>query len=166
VAILDGDAVARRHSPVVRSVDRFAPLSVGNGRFAFTVDATGLQTLADYYGERSGAGRYRGIPLGTQSEWGWHTAPNPRGYSIETFPLTRIETHGRPIDYLVGDRERDPSARWLYGNPHRLQLGWLKFDFGDGPVSAETIESVDQILDLGEGVIRSRFAYRGLPVSV
>ena len=56
MAILDGDAVARRHSPVVRSVDRFAPLSVGNGRFAFTVDATGLQTLADYYGERSGAG--------------------------------------------------------------------------------------------------------------
>src|SRR4051812_40833439 len=67
-AAIDRRARVDRHAPVIRAVDPLAPLSVGNGRFAFTVDVTGLQSLPDAYKE---------IPLATQAEWGWHTFANP-----------------------------------------------------------------------------------------
>ena len=56
-------------------MDTLSSLSVGNGRFAFTVDATGLQSFPDVYA--------KGVPLGTQSEWGWHSFPNTNGYTEE-----------------------------------------------------------------------------------
>ena len=40
-AKVDRRARLARHSPVVRVFDSFSALSVGNGGFAFTVDATG-----------------------------------------------------------------------------------------------------------------------------
>src|SRR5688572_14290463 len=64
--VVDRRARVARHSPVVRVFDSFSALSVGNGSFAFTADATGLQTFADDYKE---------IPLATQAEWGWHSYP-------------------------------------------------------------------------------------------
>src|SRR5690606_7396964 len=53
---LDRRALVARHAPVVRAVDPFAPLSLGNGAFAFTADVTGLQSFPDAYAE---------IPLAT-----------------------------------------------------------------------------------------------------
>ena len=67
---IDRRARVARHSPVVRSVDPTATLSVGNGRFVFTADATGLQSFPETYAE---------LPLATQAEWGWHSFPNPQG---------------------------------------------------------------------------------------
>src|SRR5690606_4990421 len=64
---IDRRARVARHSPVVRSVDPRATLSVGNGRFVFTADVTGLQSFPD---------RYEELPLATQAEWGWHSFPN------------------------------------------------------------------------------------------
>ena len=37
-----------RHNPVLRTVDRLNPLSVGNGHFAVTVDVTGPSTPGTY----------------------------------------------------------------------------------------------------------------------
>ena len=51
-----------RNNPVNTTADTLASLSVGNGKFAFTTDITGLQTFPEHYS--------RGVPLGTQSEWG------------------------------------------------------------------------------------------------
>jgi hypothetical protein len=39
---------------------------------AFTVDATGLQTFPEAFEKTT--------PLGTLSDWGWHTSPNPNGW--------------------------------------------------------------------------------------
>ena len=39
-----------------------SPTQVGNGKFAFAFDRTGLQTLA---------------PQNTLSDWGWHSTPPP-----------------------------------------------------------------------------------------
>src|SRR5262245_28588028 len=72
---IDRHAVVTRHNPVLREFDVESPLSVGNGQFAFTVDATGLQTFPEAF-EKT-------IPLGTLSQWGWHTAPNPNEWIIE-----------------------------------------------------------------------------------
>jgi hypothetical protein len=46
-AQVDRRARLARHAPVVRTFESFSALSVGNGAFAFTADATGLQTFPD-----------------------------------------------------------------------------------------------------------------------
>ena len=46
---IDREALVRRHMPVVTHLDVEAPLTVGNGEFAFTADATGLQTFPELY---------------------------------------------------------------------------------------------------------------------
>src|SRR5271167_2068945 len=74
---IDRHALVTRHNVELRQFDVNNPLSVGNGEFAFTVDATGLQTFPEAF-EKT-------IPLGTLSDWGWHTSPNPNGWSIDTF---------------------------------------------------------------------------------
>ena len=66
--------LVQRHTIVNTTFDTLSSLSVGNGRFCFTVDATGLQSFPEYYA--------KGVPLGTQSEWGWHSFPNPENYSF------------------------------------------------------------------------------------
>jgi len=73
---IDRRALVTRHHPILRALDPESPPSVGNGEFAFTADVTGLQTFAEAYEET--------IPLGTMAQWGWHTAPNPHGWSIDT----------------------------------------------------------------------------------
>lgn len=65
-------AVVQRHTVVLTKADTLASLSVGNGSFCFTADITGLQTFPDEYA--------KGIPLGTQSEWGWHSFSNNENY--------------------------------------------------------------------------------------
>ena len=74
---IDRHALVIRHNVVLHRFDADNPLTVGNGGFAFTVDATGLQTFPEAFGHT--------IPLGTLSDWGWHTAPNPNHWSIDRF---------------------------------------------------------------------------------
>jgi hypothetical protein len=77
VAPVDRHALVRRHNVVLTNFDAANPLSVGNGEFAFTVDVTGLQTFPEAFVQTT--------PLGTLSDWGWHTIPNTHGWSIDTF---------------------------------------------------------------------------------
>lgn len=60
VGKIDRYALVKRNSPLVTEVEELSALSVGNGNFAVTVDATGLQTFPDFYA--------KGMPLGTQSQ--------------------------------------------------------------------------------------------------
>jgi hypothetical protein len=66
--VINRQAVVQRHNVHINKIDSLSSLTVGNGNFAFTVDATGMQSFPDVY-----AG---GVPLGTQSVWGWHSFPN------------------------------------------------------------------------------------------
>jgi hypothetical protein len=159
---IDRRAVVARHQPVLRAFHTESPLSVGNGELAFTADVTGLQTFAEAYDDT--------IPLGTLSEWGWHTSPNPQGWSIDRFAFTELESHGRRIGYadVPGDR-RTPEIEWLRTNPHRLHLGRIGFRLSlrDGrPATAKDLADVEQVLDLWNGVLRSRFRLEGEPVEV
>lgn len=72
---IDRYKLVTRNNPSVTAVDSLASLSVGNGEFAFTTDITGLQTFPEVYKS--------GVPLGTQSQWGWHSFANPDGYKPE-----------------------------------------------------------------------------------
>jgi hypothetical protein len=49
-------AVVSRHNVQVSSFDSLQSLTVGNGAFAFTVDATGLQTFPQRYQKRRATG--------------------------------------------------------------------------------------------------------------
>jgi protein-glucosylgalactosylhydroxylysine glucosidase len=42
---IDRKALVQRHNVKLNKADTLASLTVGNGSFAFTVDATGLQTF-------------------------------------------------------------------------------------------------------------------------
>ena len=155
---IDRRALVGRHHPVLHRLDPESPLSVGNGELAFTADVTGLQTFAEAYEAT--------IPLGTLSQWGWHTWPNAEGWSIERFRFTEYPSQGgRAVGYadIPGDR-RTPEVAWLRANPHRLHLGRIGFRLAmaDGrPARAEDLEDVEQTLDLWDGVLRSRFRLEG-----
>lgn len=159
---IDRHALVTRHNVVLRRFDTESPLSVGNGGFAFTVDATGLQTFADAFEQT--------IPLGTLSDWGWHRWPNPEGWSIERFSFNAFDSHGRKVGYadIPGDT-RTAEIQWLRANPHRLHLGRLGFDFGTRDSRQATpadLSQIEQTLDLWSGEIVSRFTFDNQPVEV
>ena len=56
---IDRHALVMRNNPHVTKIDSLHSLTVGNGRFAFTADATGLQTFPEYYKEGLSLGTYR-----------------------------------------------------------------------------------------------------------
>ncbi len=145
---IDRRALVARHHPVVRAVDPFSVLSVGNGRFVFTADITGLQTFPDTYTD---------IPLATQSEWGWHTFPNPEGYTMAD-AQTPYDTYGRAVPYA--DQHFSEAGQWLRQSPHRLSLARLGFDLrrADGTAAtASDLHDMEQHLDLWSGLLTSRF---------
>ncbi|HMB92084.1 MAG TPA: hypothetical protein VKP65_14625 [Rhodothermales bacterium] len=145
---IDRQALVMRHAPIIRRVDPFAALSLGNGGFAFTADVTGLQTFPDAYQE---------IPLATQAEWGWHTFPNPANYQLGD-TLTLYDAHGRPVSYA--DQQTSPAGQWLRQNPHRLSLARIGFDLrrsNGTPATAADLHDIEQRLDLWTGTLVSRF---------
>src|SRR5689334_16249258 len=146
---VDRRARVARHSPVVRVFESFSALSVGNGAFAFTVDATGLQTFPEDYKE---------LPLATQAEWGWHSFANTGDYK-DADALDMYDAHGRQVPYLSG--QNGPAGKYLRENPQRLSLGRIGFDLRrrDGSVvRSSDLGNVEQRLDLWTGTIESRFS--------
>ncbi len=155
---IDRLALVQRHNPIVQKADRLSTLSVGNGAFAFGADITGLQTFADFY--------EKGIPLCTQSYWGWHTFPNPNQYHLEQ-SMVDFDTYGRMVKYPT--QMKDEAGQWLRSNPHRLGLGRVGLDLitsDQSPLAIEDITSIDQKLDLWSGLLTSRFVLEGVPVQV
>lgn len=155
---IDRYALVKRNSPLVTEVEELSALSVGNGNFAVTVDATGLQTFPDFYA--------KGMPLGTQSQWGWHSFPNPENFRFEE-TLKDYDFRGKPEPYSVqfGEpgRSKD-AANWFRVNPHRLHLGYVGFE-AEG-LRPSDIQDPHQELDLWNGTIRSRFVLNGDSVAV
>ncbi len=152
---IDRQALVERNTPRVSSIDPLSSLSVGNGGFAFTVDATGLQTFPETYS--------LGVPLGTQSQWGWHSFPNPQGLrpeeSLREYDFGRGKTEVYSVQFKEKGRNRDASD-WFRANPHRLHLGIIGLDLGDGADPAK-VANVSQALDMWRGEISSSFDYGG-----
>ena len=160
---IDRFSLVTRHNIENSVIDSLNSLSVGNGRFALTVDITGLQTFPDFYS--------RGIPLGTMSEWGWHTGRNPENYQLSDVYKT-YNVHGRNVDYIhqfradEGDR-KVAASNWLRANPHRIHLGMIGLQIlkEDGTeITISDIKDPVQKLNLWTGEIDSRFLIEGVPV--
>lgn len=160
---IDRFSLVNRHNIEIKKVDSLNSLSVGNGKFAFTVDITGLQTFPEYY--------EKGIPLGTMADWGWHSAINSKGYSLEQVYKT-WNVNGRNIAYVhrYSDRRdtlRFPASEWLRENPHKIHLGMIGLDFpADNAKNINLIKNPIQQLTLWKGKIESRFNVGGNQVEV
>ncbi|HYO10131.1 MAG TPA: hypothetical protein VER17_14270 [Tepidisphaeraceae bacterium] len=157
-APIDRRALVARHDVVVRKLDPFSPLTVGNGEFAFTADVTGLQTFPAAY--------EKGIRLGTQAQWAWHTSPATQ--PVDRSGATKmIDTHGRPVPYTP--IQKTPAGEYFRANPHRYDLGQigLRLTRSDGSAAtADDLKNIDQRLDLWSGTITSKFEFDGQPVTV
>lgn len=160
---IDRKSLVQRHNVVVNKADPLASLTLGNGKFAFTVDVTGLQSFPlDYQ---------KGVPLGTQSEWGWHSFIDTIGYKREE-AIKPYQLNGREITYTVqwnAPERTKGAANWFRQNPHRLQLGNLGFELRkkDGtPALLSDIRNINQVLDLWTGEIRTKFTLENIPVEV
>ncbi len=158
---IDRKALVTRHNVNITAIDTLASLSVGNGSFAFTVDATGLQSFPETY--------QNGVPLGTQSEWGWDSYKNTEHYKFSE-TLKEVEQYGRKITYSTQIKEperKKDAVNWFRQNPHLLQLGNLGFEITkkDGTLAkAEDIQAINQTLNLWTGEIESSFSIEGIPV--
>ncbi len=154
---IDRRALVNRNNPHITDIDTLASLSAGNGEFAVTVDVTGLQSFPEFYSH--------GVPLGTQSQWGWHSFPNPDDLRFEETLKDYDFGRGRPEPYAAEFKEpgrNKDAAVWYRVNPHRLHLGALGF----ADLRPEDITEVDQTLDMWNGRIESRFKVSGTPVEV
>ncbi|MBC6698606.1 hypothetical protein H8B14_10795 [Hymenobacter sp. BT190] len=161
-APINRQAVVERHKVRLTSTDSLSALSVGNGAFAYTVDVTGLQTFPAHY--------EKGVPLGTQSEWGWHSFPNPKGYQFEQ-SLRDYDLNGRKISYAVQRKEpaNKDAVDYLRANPHRLQLGNLGFVLtkrNGQPATIQDLRDIQQELNPWTGEIKSHFTLEGTAVDV
>jgi hypothetical protein len=160
---INRQALVQRHNITIRTIDTLGSLSIGNGAFAFTLDITGLQTFPSYY--------KKGVPLGTQSEWGWHSFPNIQNYN-EQEALKTYHLEGKDISYAV--QSKDPlrakeAADYFRINQHRLQLGniGLEIKKKNGElINVSDVEKVEQHLDMWTGKISSHFLIEGIPVDV
>jgi hypothetical protein len=162
-ATIDRQAVVSRHNVQLDAADTLNSLSLGNGRFAMTMDVTGLQTFSEAY--------QHGVPLGTQSEWGWHRFPSEENYRIEE-TLKPLASHGRMIPYA---RQWPSGTRaWAAGNslrqnPHRIHLanvGWHILTQAGAPIALTDVTHIEQTLKPYQGELVSTFEIEGEAVAV
>ena len=155
--------LVERHTIVNTTADTLSSLSVGNGTFAFTVDVTGLQSFPDAYA--------KGIPLGTQSEWGWHNFPNTQNYKEEE-TLKNYHLNGRDVKYAVqwnNPEQNKNASNYFRQNLHRLQLANIGLEIikKDGSLfNLEDVKNIHQELNMWTGEIHSRFTVEAVPVEV
>ncbi len=160
---IDRYALVSRNNVKLSTADTLAALSVGNGNFAFTADISGLQSFPENY--------ERGISLGTQSQWGWHSFPNEGDYVIDDVAVEyeTCNNHRFPIAIQHKEGRALEATNWLRQNPHRLHLGIVGLvlikENGEEAV-LEDLKAIDQELDLWTGTLTSRYEVDGQPVEV
>jgi hypothetical protein len=158
---IDRRGLVHRHNPWGTQFDPFFALSVGNGEFAFTADATGLQTFS--------AECENQFPLCTTSHWAWHSTPLPAGLDPKNFRYKDYDTYGRPVGYATDSTGQEALFNWLRENPHRFHLGQIGFELkksNGSPAVPGDLKNIRQTLDLWNGLLNSLFEFEGQPVHV
>jgi protein-glucosylgalactosylhydroxylysine glucosidase len=159
---IDRHALVTRHNLEIHELDPMGSLAVGNGEFAFNFDVTGLQSFPEYY--------VKTMPVGILSTWGWHSFPNPDGYTLDRFPMKSIPKYGRQFVFPAASTSHPtPAAEYLRGNPHRFGLARIGLEMrrADGSSAAITdLKDIDERLDLWTGIASSSFTLDSTPVHV
>lgn len=151
---IDREAVVKRHRVCTTGTLLKSPAQVGNGKFAFGMDITGLQTF---------------VPFNTLSDWSWHSFPLPEGMRAEDYRPVAVETHGKKIAYELRNPDQPELSEWLTKNPHRYNLGRIGFRLlrEDGTEAREIdLGNARQEIDLWTGVVYSCFELNRKEVKV
>ena len=101
-------SVVERHSPHFTEWDAFSPLSVGNGEYCYTADLTGTQTFDGFH--------QSGIPLLTEAQWAWHTAPYSNEQPVFDGSQFKLEEHRngeRNVPYVTSNDGQQAPCRFL-----------------------------------------------------
>ena len=152
---IDRQAVVQRHNPQTQTFDPQSPFTLGNGRFAFTADVTGLQSFPTIYFDQ-------GIPLETKARWAWHSRKNPDNFSLSDTYEEYSAYDGR-VNFPTN--MNSAAGQWLRQNPHDLPLARVGFSL-DGKPLTEIPGNINQTLDLWQGRLASHYEIDGKPVSV
>lgn len=140
-------------NPHLTDINPQSPLSVGNGRFCYTADITGMQTLYEEYSAET--------PLCTMAEWGWHTkkADNKKGfYTLDDVRMTPYNYCKRTVTYPRVKYEGNEAAYdWVRQNPHKFNLAKIGLYFHNEPIQADSIYCINQTLDITTGILKSIF---------
>lgn len=140
-------------NPHLTDINPQSPLSVGNGRFCYTADITGMQTLYEEYSAET--------PLCTMAEWGWHTkkADNEKGfYTLDDVRMTPYNYCKRTVTYPRVKYEGNEAAYdWVRQNPHKFNLAKIGLYFHNKPIKADNIYCINQTLDVTTGILKSSF---------
>ena len=169
----DGDVIDRRawvgrHDVRHSTLAEGAPVQVGNGELAATVDLTGMQTFPGAYPAPGRYGEPVGTLLGCQTQWAWHSTPSEQAHELADTVVDYDSPHGR-VGYVDLSGRTDsaiPEAAgatesWLRNNPHRLMLGLLGLTRDGQAPDSDDLADADQRLDLWTGTVHSRFRLRG-----
>ncbi len=155
--------LVNRHNVIVNGYDSLNALSIGNGNFTFTTGLTGLQTFYKAY--------ENGVPLGTQSNWGWHSFNNKENFTRK-LGYRYHNYQGRKVPYLAGQyntKREEEATEYFRQNPHRLHLGiiglFIKKENGS-QVKIGDIKNANHHLNLWTGKITSTFEVEGKQVKV
>lgn len=154
---IDRQSIVQQYNVKLNQSHPYSPLQVGNGNFAFGVDITGLQTF---------------LPHNTLSSWGWHNSSLPSTPN-QSSPADYVGldwwTHERLVNYAQPNPAKKEISQWMIANPHRINLGrvglWLGGVAG-GNVSEAQLDGKEQVLNLWEGFITSKFSIAESDVQV
>lgn len=160
---IDRLSLVTRHNVTITQPDTLGSLSVGNGEFAFTVDVSGLQTFPEVY--------ENGIPLGTQSQWAWHSFPNTNKYKLSDVAQLFPSCDSSQVPYAVQQSQghAGDASNYLRANPHRLhlaQVGLIITKANGQTATINDLTNIHQQLDLWRGKIESKYEVDGKPVTV
>ena len=144
-------AVIERHNPHYKKLNKNAPLSVGNGKFCFTADFTGLQTFFDEYAAESDS-----FPLCTMAEWSWHSYPHNKDDEAK-LRLTPFDTYGRTVFYATDSTGQEELFKRIRVNAHKFHLGKIGFETPERALSLNECKPESQLLSLWEGILSSEF---------
>jgi hypothetical protein len=150
---IDREALVKRHTITLDKISGTELLQVGNGEIAYGIDPTGLQT---FFGN-------------TMSHWGWHSVPCPVEGSYSALKLEKFDFHGRELPYRTSAKGQEELYTWMRENPHRINLGRLRFLIKkkDGTlIEPKNVQKIRQTLNLWEGTIDSSYEIEGEPVHV
>ncbi len=147
---LDRQKIVARHM-IVNPPDE-VQIPIGNGSFCFNTDRTGLQT-------------FTGCIL---SDWSWHSVPLPKGVKIEDVPATGTFQQGRNKGPdIFGEKDKANILQWLRENPHRTNLGRVRFVRSNGSsINESEIKVCSRKLDLWTGLNSTVFTLDGDNISV
>jgi len=157
---IDREALVKRHTVTLDSINAMEIAQVGNGEIAFGIDPTGLQT---FYGN-------------TMSQWGWHTKPYPDATSEEEvyhphhlLKLQEYAFHGGVLPLRTSPEGQRELYNWMRENPHRFNLGRLSFIIlkKDGlQIQQSDVKDIKQTINLWNGTIDNRYTIEGVDVHV